>query len=499
MAVKAQSQITLTSMVDVKATYRYYLLRSSTLAAPSKPIVFPPVSPWDDTEPTYTDGSTNSLYVVDCTVFSDDTFSYSEVSLSSSYEAAKAAYNKATAAHSYAQQLAGNIYKPGTTLIDGDKLYTGSVGADKINVAELFAQTIAMGGKFTSTKNVFLEPGLEEIETIQAHLLGTATIPSARLALYDFNGDGSVTINDLVKARNAWLGTASLASWSGAVETAVTITIDLSDPTRVITIAGTNMWGREVEICISAYPHISTFVPKDTFDAMFAFELDGISGGGTTKVVSKKATLPDTVVKGTLNITAKIYYPTSESQLEAMLDEILAGMENESVGFYAFQDNTASIWSGGECIAVVRKTGSDYATVDFCSYTCRGMRLLKTKYGGVWTPLEWVNPPMLSGVEYRTTERWLGKAVYTVLVDCGTIGAGETPVTTDFTCSAVIGSQGYSGSISLSSVYESARNDKYCRMVNVIKASNKISISFIFGTSVSSSAPNYVQVWYTKD
>jgi hypothetical protein len=33
---------------------------------------------------------------VDCTVFSDDTYVYSSVSLSSSYEAAKAAYNKAT-------------------------------------------------------------------------------------------------------------------------------------------------------------------------------------------------------------------------------------------------------------------------------------------------------------------------------------------------------------------------------------------------------------------
>lgn len=30
----------------------------------------------------------------------------------------------------------------------------------------------------------------------------------------------------------------------------------------------------------------------------------------------------------------------------------------------------------------------------------------------VWNPWEWVNPPMLLGVEYRTTERYLGKPVY---------------------------------------------------------------------------------------
>lgn len=95
MAVKAKGQITLSSVVDVKATYRYYLLQSSTLAKPATPTTFPPPSAWDDSEPSYAEGSTNSLYVVDCTVFSDDTFAYSPVSLSSSYEAAKAAYNKA--------------------------------------------------------------------------------------------------------------------------------------------------------------------------------------------------------------------------------------------------------------------------------------------------------------------------------------------------------------------------------------------------------------------
>ncbi len=96
MAVKATGQITLTSVVDVYATYRYYLLQSSTAAKPSKPTTFPPPATWSDAEPGYTDGSTNSLYTVDCTLFSDDSFIYSLVSLSSSYEAAKAAYNKAT-------------------------------------------------------------------------------------------------------------------------------------------------------------------------------------------------------------------------------------------------------------------------------------------------------------------------------------------------------------------------------------------------------------------
>lgn len=33
-------------------------------------------------------------------------------------------------------------------------------------------------------------------------------------------------------------------------------------------------------------------------------------------------------------------------------------------------------------------------------------------FGNTWLPWEWVNPPMQLGVEYRTTERYLGKPVY---------------------------------------------------------------------------------------
>lgn len=97
MAVKASAIITLSHLVDIVSTTRYYKLQSSTAAAPSKPTANPP-SGWSKTEPTYTAGSTNTLYFVDCTVFSNATFAYSDVSKSSSYEAAKEAYNKAQAA-----------------------------------------------------------------------------------------------------------------------------------------------------------------------------------------------------------------------------------------------------------------------------------------------------------------------------------------------------------------------------------------------------------------
>lgn len=45
----------------------------------------------------------------------------------------------------------------------------------------------------------------------------------------------------------------------------------------------------------------------------------------------------------------------------------------------------------------------------------------RSLYGGEWLPNEWVNPPMIPGVEYRTTERYLGKPVYVKVMSFGAL------------------------------------------------------------------------------
>lgn len=120
MAVKASAQITISKVIDVYAVYRYYKLQSSTLAKPAKPTANPP-SGWSDTEPAYVSGSTNTLYFVDCNVYSDKSFSFSEVSKSSSYEAAKDAWNKAN----NAQNSVDNLQIGGRNLLIGSKTLTG--------------------------------------------------------------------------------------------------------------------------------------------------------------------------------------------------------------------------------------------------------------------------------------------------------------------------------------------------------------------------------------
>jgi len=151
MAIKASGAITLSSVVDVWSTTRYYLLQSSTQAPPARPTTNPPTGGWDDTEPTYTSGSTNTLYFTDLTVFSDGSWAYSLVSVSSAYEAAKAAWNKAQAAQNAVNALDDNLTQQeifnrltdngaaqGMVLYDGQLYVNASyVNAGRMNVGRI--------------------------------------------------------------------------------------------------------------------------------------------------------------------------------------------------------------------------------------------------------------------------------------------------------------------------------------------------------------------------
>lgn len=64
-------------------------------------------------------------------------------------------------------------------------------------------------------------------------------------------------------------------------------------------------------------------------------------------------------------------------------------------------------------------------TGDFTPHAFIAVRKSTDSGDGMWGPWEWVNPPMELGVEYRTTERYLGKPVYAKAVDCGQIADGK--------------------------------------------------------------------------
>lgn len=66
--------------------------------------------------------------------------------------------------------------------------------------------------------------------------------------------------------------------------------------------------------------------------------------------------------------------------------------------------------------------------MDMSDSSNRGLKIQRTIYGSKAYDWEWVNPPMQLGIEYRTTERYNGKPVYTKIVNLGALPAKNSNI-----------------------------------------------------------------------
>lgn len=132
----------------------------------------------------------------------------------------------------------------------------------------------------------------------------------------------------------------------------------------------------------------------------------------------------------------------------------------------------------------------------------RGRYVKRCRVAGVWQPWEWVNPPLVLGVEYRTTERYNGKPVYVQTRQFGFV-AENTNTSISF-ASGVDKVLRYSGHATLSpSSYPNEivalpwnySETNYIRL-SAQRYDNNTIVAFIYSTYLISEA--YVQVWYTK-
>ena len=98
-----------------------------------------------------------------------------------------------------------------------------------------------------------------------------------------------------------------------------------------------------------------------------------------------------------------------------------------TIGFYqttgSATKNAPDHYTMYSALLVQRRASHVYQTL-YCAdgYPNTVMAMRYSADGGAtWQPWEWVNPPMQVGVEYRTTERWMNKPVYTKAIDCGAL------------------------------------------------------------------------------
>lgn len=84
------------------------------------------------------------------------------------------------------------------------------------------------------------------------------------------------------------------------------------------------------------------------------------------------------------------------------------------------------------------------------AWTLDGGFLTRAYRAGVWQPWEWHNPPMYPWDEYRTTELWSGKPVYTRLVKAGVFPeSGAINVEIDIGATAIVRFNASIGCVSL--------------------------------------------------
>lgn len=176
MAVKGSATITLTSYRDTQSVTRYYKLQTTGSSAPLKPETKPPSSDWTDSEPDC--DISKELYFCDLTIFSNGEWEYSTVSKSTSYEAAKQAYNRADNAQKSIDNLeiGGRNLLPDTDFGDASKKYIVPDGVVEGSGGE---------GGFRFTPTTQIESGIEY--TLSLRMRGVANVN-----FYELNTGGNI-------------------------------------------------------------------------------------------------------------------------------------------------------------------------------------------------------------------------------------------------------------------------------------------------------------------
>lgn len=145
-------------------------------------------------------------------------------------------------------------------------------------------------------------------------------------------------------------------------------------------------------------------------------------------------------------------------------------------------------WDGG--YAFMRVDGANannFTQTVYCGYgDGKGLVVRRVFVGGVTDGWEWKNPPMVLGVEYRTTERCEGKPVYAKRINC--LAAPASVSISDLNIEKVVR---WSGFVTYYGVALPCSNTGWKVDIN----RNSISIASAYDQA---SAHFYIDLYYTK-
>jgi hypothetical protein len=121
------------------------------------------------------------------------------------------------------------------------------------------------------------------------------------------------------------------------------------------------------------------------------------------------------------------YEVYSDSEIDTVLIDIINSMGDQTFKriVLSFKSTTNFTNAGGHYYTDIYKLSQNYASITIKSYIGGGREMQRNWYAGTLEPWEWVNPPMSLGVEYRTTKRYNGNAVYMKAINCGAAPASS--------------------------------------------------------------------------
>jgi hypothetical protein len=164
-------------------------------------------------------------------------------------------------------------------------------------------------------------------------------------------------------------------------------------------------------------------------------------------------------------------------------------------GYYQIGASTAHRPDGmsTRCWMQVISYGSTYKT-QICYSSSNAMQIREMN-NGTWSEWEWVNPPMVLGKLYRTTERWNGKVVYTKMVSVGNL-----PNTSTKSVEGVV-TNGFTNLVDLKYyIYAGYTHRNYDSRVSMaVKTENQYAWIDITTTENLSGYAGFVTLKYTID
>ena len=107
---------------------------------------------------------------------------------------------------------------------------------------------------------------------------------------------------------------------------------------------------------------------------------------------------------------------------------------------------------------------------------------------------QWINPPLIIGVEYPTIERWNNKVVYTKLVSIGAIQDASSVDIRDYGITRIVRYFGWVDTYALPYI----NADNLTASYSVYYSVRTTTIDVNCGTAMVG-RQGYIQLWYTKD